>query len=59
MIVPSSDVVSYQANRAALLTPVSNGVVNPSTLEYRSNGPVSVPAKLNVINIVMLLTVLL
>jgi hypothetical protein len=44
----------YPEIRADLLTPVSKGVVKKSISEYKSNGPESEPAKVNVINTVIL-----
>jgi hypothetical protein len=43
----------YPANNADLDTPVANGVVYPSESEYMSKGPVSAPAKVNVIKTVI------
>ena len=41
----------YPDKRLALLTPVSKGVVNPSESEYKLKLAVSIPAVVNVINI--------
>jgi len=47
----------YPANKSTLATPTSNADTNPSTSEYRLNGPESDPAVVNVINTVILLLV--
>jgi hypothetical protein len=42
----------YPANNNALAIPLSKGTEKPLASEYRSKGPVSVPAIANVINTV-------
>jgi len=50
VVVPSGTrLVVYPATILALETPVSKGMANPSRFEYRLNGPVSLPATVNVI----------
>jgi hypothetical protein len=45
----------YPASKVALLTPFSKGDVKLFIFEYKSNGPVSFPAVVNVINTVIIL----
>ena len=51
---PGTNVDVYPETKEALGTLFSNGTKNPSTSEYKSKGPVSEPAVVNVINTVII-----
>jgi len=54
IVVPSgTKAEEYPANKLALLTPLSKADVYPSKSEYKSKGPESYPAVVNVINTVI------
>jgi hypothetical protein len=53
IVAPSGTTTDvYPASRVAFATLFSKGVIYPSTSEYKSNGPVSLPPAVKVINIV-------